>query len=170
MRLLHYSPKPLKLRPCSYLQDHDTGVPGKPNGLWVSVEGEDDWAAWCTSDMPEWVNGSAVTEVVLKSDANILHIENDAQLMAFHREYGAVPEYEIKRYPRDMWAKQPRWSRVAGTYAGIVIAPYQWARRLDRATRWYYGWDCASGCIWDVSVIQECKEAGYHAIKETIED
>ena len=28
------------------------------------------------------------------------------------------------------------------------------ARRLDMETRWYYGWDCASGCVWDASAVQ----------------
>lgn len=162
MRLLHYSPKPLKLRACSYLQSYETGAPGKPNGLWVSVEGEDDWASWCSSEMPEWVNGRAVTEIVLKPDAKILKIESDAQLIAFHHQFGAVPEYELQRYPPRLWAKQPHWKGVSETYAGIIIAPYNWARRLDQDVRWYYGWDCASGCIWDLSVIEDCKEAGIY--------
>lgn len=162
MRLLHYSPKPLVLRECSYLQAHDTGAPGKPNGLWVSVEGEDDWLDWCSGEMPEWVNGRAITEIVLHDDAKVLKIESDAQLLAFHHRFGAVPDYELQRYPRDMWAKQPHWRSVAETYAGIIIAPYNWARRLDRETQWYYTWDCASGCIWNLDAIKECKEAGYH--------
>ena len=160
MRLLHYSPKPFTLRPCSYLQTATYGAPGKPNGLWVSVEGEDGWANWCSAEMPAWIEGRAVTEIVLKSDANILRIENDAQLMVFHEKYGLVPLYEMRAYPRHLWSKQPSWARVAETYDGIIIAPYQWGRRLDSVVRWYYGWDCASGCIWDMSVIESCKEAG----------
>ena len=51
---------------------------------------------------------------------------------------------------RDHYAKEPIWPGVAAEgWAGIEIAPYIWARRLDGPARWYYGWDAASGCIWD---------------------
>ena len=41
------------------------------------------------------------------------------------------------------------WRLVAEEWQGIVIAPYLWERRFDSDARWYYSWDCASGCIWD---------------------
>ena len=48
------------------------------------------------------------------------------------------------------------WRAVAGDYAGLIITPYQWSRRLEPYS-WYYGWDCASGCIWDPSAITDIK-------------
>lgn len=33
--------------------------------------------------------------------------------------------------------------------------------RLDNRCTWYYGWDCASGCIWDKDAIEH-----YYLIKE----
>lgn len=36
-------------------------------------------------------------------------------------------------------------------------APYQWRRRNERGFSWYYGWDCASGCIWRASAIREIR-------------
>jgi len=49
------------------------------------------------------------------------------------------------------------WPAVAEKYDGIIIAPYIWQRRLsDNPDHfWYYGWDCASGCIWNTEVIEE---------------
>lgn len=48
MRLLHYSTKALtdiySVEQCLNKR-HD-----KPNGLWVSVEGERDWKEWCTGE------------------------------------------------------------------------------------------------------------------------
>ena len=38
---------------------------------------------------------------------------------------------------------------------GIIISPYQWDCRLALESGWYYGWDCSSGCIWDISCIQD---------------
>ena len=35
---------------------------------------------------------------------------------------------------------------------GIIIAPYQWYCRMT--VDWYYTWDCASGCIWNLDAIE----------------
>jgi hypothetical protein len=47
------------------------------------------------------------------------------------------------------------WLRVAQKSAGIIIAPYIWERRLHLP--WYYGWDCASGCVWDAAAVLSVK-------------
>lgn len=169
MRLLHYSPKPLQLHECSYLQNNKYGAPGKPNGLWVSVEGEDDWASWCSSEMPKWIEGRAITEISISAAAmhRVLVIENLPTFDAFHEQYAVVLEFK-KKWPKEIQSKDIDWARVSEAYAGIIIAPYQWDRRLNRKTQWYYGWDCASGCIWDIRVIESCKEAG--RAKSTIKD
>lgn len=41
---------------------------------------------------------------------------------------------------------------VAKDYDGIEIAPYQESLRYD--LEWYYGWDVASGCIWNFEGIR----------------
>lgn len=51
------------------------------------------------------------------------------------------------------------WIDVASRYSGIEIAPYQWKRRIHPSTFWYYTWDCASGCIWDLSAIKKFEVA-----------
>lgn len=38
-------------------------------------------------------------------------------------------------------------------------APYQWECRLDRDTFWYYSWDCASACIWNLQAVRPLVEA-----------
>jgi hypothetical protein len=50
------------------------------------------------------------------------------------------------------------WRRVARKYHGIVIAPYLRELRFDEAVWWYYGWDCASGCIWNRKAIAGVEE------------
>lgn len=40
------------------------------------------------------------------------------------------------------------WKAVAKEYDGIEIDPYQYERRFSEGFLWYYGWDCASGCVW----------------------
>jgi hypothetical protein len=43
------------------------------------------------------------------------------------------------------------WPKVAQDYSGIEICPYQWKFRLNYM--WYYGWDVASGCIWNQNAL-----------------
>lgn len=166
MILHHYHDQPVILdRSWVYDQSEKTWRGGKPNGLWVSVVGEDDWASWCRGE--EFALGDlAVThEVVLDPAANILHLKSPEEIDRFHREYaGEVPEWyrrDDRRQDRFMFGQEYvdlqrpiEWNRVADEYQGLIIAPYQWERRLG-GPFWYYGFDCASGCIWDLSAIAE---------------
>lgn len=141
MELSHYSVKG-KLAPAStkQLPAYDSFA-AKPEGLWLSVDGDDDWLSWCVS---EGFNLSALTyrfRLVLRDGANILHLDTNEKLRSFTETYGeSQPDY-----------KNIDWRAVAGEHQGIIIAPYQWESRLK--LMWYYGWDCASGCIWDADAI-----------------
>ena len=115
----------------------------KPDGLWVSVDGEDDWPSWCRSEQWGDVDAKHRYALTLADDANILTLGSVAELRAFTEQY-ADPNKQVHGVD---WAID--WARVASEYQGIIIAPYQWPARLTIS--WYYGWDCASGCIWDAS-------------------
>ena len=143
MRLLHYSKVPLVLRPV----DPSIAPNGKPVGLWVSVEGEDDWKSWCKSEDFSIDSLVCASEIVLASEANILTLTNAFDIDLFTEQYGKSCEWSSRRRSID-------WLKVAEEYQGIIIAPYVWERRLSDHTFWYYGWDCASGCIWDIKAIQ----------------
>ena len=52
------------------------------------------------------------------------------------------------------------WPRVASDYAGIEICPYLSSKRMDEDSFWYYGWDVASGCVWDSKGITDLVEKG----------
>jgi hypothetical protein len=122
----------------------------KPKGLWVSVDGDDDWAQWCAG--ADFGIGQKRYNVILKSAANILLIKSASALMDFTYEYGVERE--------DGWRRRYiPWEVVATKYQGIIIAPYQWGCRMHEETRWYYGWDCASGCIWSAEAIASVSEA-----------
>lgn len=119
------------------------GIDHKPVGLWLSADGEDDWANWCNGE--SFPIGSHPYSIVLSEQATICWLENSQQIDAFHNRFSANPEWAGDRYA----IKYIDWRLVAATFDGIVIAPYCWERRLDGdAHSWYYSWDCASGCIW----------------------
>lgn len=145
MNLIHYSPRLLsKATLISKEQDENSYLFGKPRGLWVSVQGEYDWAEWCQGE------GFSISpmayQIKLKKDAEILYLTSPAEMEEFQEKFGrrGTPFF-IERWVID-------WTRVASKYQGIIIAPYHWECRLKMD--WYYGWDCQSGCIWDRSAIQ----------------
>lgn len=111
----------------------------KPTGFWLSVD--DDWRRWCEGDEMSWANSEPVA-FDLDTD-RCLWLKSVEDIDKFHLEYVAGQDaYRID------------WTPVIDSYAGIIIAPYQWERRLGGdASDWYYPWDCASACIWDLSTL-----------------
>lgn len=139
LTLLHYSRFPLTHDALFVKDQIEPGAYRKPCGLWVSVEGEDDWASWCKSE--SFGIGRLIHRITLAPDANILLCSDKLDLYVFTERY--VEECGRYRY------RGINWRRVAAEYDGIIIAPYQWECRLNDYTEWYYGWDCASGCVWE---------------------
>lgn len=147
-RYIHYSAAPLgELHSTNPLKED---FPMKPFGLWFSVEIEglsDGWKEWCEIESFALDALAHQTEIIFKEDARILRISNIDELDEFTKQYnnpnGLLPNRALGI----------KWDVVAESYQGIIIAPYIWERRLHIDTTWYYGWDCASGCVWDVSAI-----------------
>lgn len=183
-RLLHYSQKPNLLRPLqSYEQRSPYGdaTGYKPSGLWLSVEGDDDWKSWCLAEKFRLGNLRHTHEVILKPNANIIHISTAEELDKFDDLYRAssamhailadVGAHRALIYSTISASSRNRmfgidWRKVAQEYQGIIIAPYLWERRLDGDTFWYYTWDCASGCIWDRSAIAEIRLTNERAVTQ----
>lgn len=157
MRLLHYTTAPLTaIR--SVAQRQPTGEFDKPAGLWVSAEGPGDWREWCKAEEFGDPDAQRCYEIVLAPEASVLRLSGPNLLRAFSAEYGTVRPHADSGpvLLRDCTAID--WPRVAERYAGILIAPYVWECRLDHRVSWYYGWDCASGCIWDASAVERIVE------------
>lgn len=141
MRFLHYSAEPFQF---DADRKYEQGEHWKPRGLWLSVEGEQDWKEWCESERFGSLNH--VTEVTLKPGSNVLTIATTDALDRFNRDFGNGDDLSVRSID---------WQRVRTLWDGLIIAPYQWERRLD--LMWYYGWDCASGVIWNLGAIAEVK-------------
>lgn len=147
LHLRHYSYKPL-----GEIGDREQGDPrtyGKPRGLWLSVEGGGDgWREWCEAE--SFAGGwRHIYDVELAEGANVLHLRGPGDLDRFHHEWAVEDGVLVK------WGRRCiDWRTVAEKYDGIIIAPYVWERRLDgEVSEWYYGWDCASACIWRARAI-----------------
>ena len=129
---IHYSKDPLE----EVYDTPEQDVSSKPNGLWISVDNA--WEQWCLGE--DWNIDSFKFENLITLDTrDLLFLTTEWKLLEFTQMYGRLHYID--------------WERVAKIYKGIVITPYQWGCRLDQKTMWYYGWDVASGCIWDKNAI-----------------
>jgi hypothetical protein len=152
-RLLHYSSAPIA-EAYSCEQGGLGARRDKPSGLWVSVEGDNDWRSWCEAESFGNPSEQLCYEVELDPAANVLRLGSVSALLRFAKQYECDPYFG--RLTTVMSRHGVAWEAVAEKYDGI-IAPYQWSLRLDDRVSWYYGWDCASGCIWNAGAIAALK-------------
>jgi hypothetical protein len=150
--LTHYAAEPVTLRRDLIYRNHDLGY--KPGGLWVSVDSDYGWAEWCRDERFGLDRLKVPHDVVLRSDANVLLVDTLDKLDAFAKQYRGPRFPDSPEMSATMQQGGIRWKDVRATYQGLIIAPYQWERRLSMDFFFYYGWDCASGCIWDLDAIE----------------
>ncbi len=112
-------------------------VGSKPKGLWYGIG--DSWIRWVRSEMEDWEQDNVFKLNINKT--NILKISHILELKLYDRIYGM--DYNGMR--------MMNWVEVAKDYDGIEIAPYIIEARFEYD--WYYGWDVASGCIWNKDAI-----------------
>lgn len=123
----------------------------KPNGFWFSVEDGDGWRDWCESEQFGLSCLAHKYAVVLRPGAAVLHLKSVAGIDSFTDQFAAADGKINQILPGRI--HDINWRAVAARWQGVIIAPYQWKRRLDSRCAWYYGWDCSSGCVWDAEAI-----------------
>lgn len=128
----------------------------KPVGLWISDDSSFSWKDFCHMSGSFLEDLEKRYKIILKKNANILHLNSIEDILRFTDEYGCNIMGEIIGHI-DERCDAIRWKEVAEKYDGIIITPYMWNWGLMRTAWWYYGWDCASGCIWNVSAIASCR-------------
>lgn len=166
MTYYHWASNPVKLRRMRYRQQ---GHP-KPNGFWFDVD--ESWKRWCIATEFGLGDLRYRHAVSIMDSSRILILRSSKETDAFTREYGRNFSGNIqllqsageadtfaRQYGRDLFSEIRKqfssyimWDAVAEKYAGIIIDPY--SRAASRTHLWYYGWNCAAGCVWDTSVIR----------------
>lgn len=155
MKLVHYSAEPLgELRVVE-----QAGDTFKPRGLWVSDDDcEDNWRAWCEGENFRLEALTHRTEIELKPGANVLVLETAFQIDEFTDKWHVAPPFPASGFHSRMFID---WTGLRAHYAGMIVTPYIWSRRLSMGdtpdAMWYYSWDCASGCIWNPDAIQNTR-------------
>ena len=131
-RLIHYTAQPFELEQRCVEQEDPQTFALKPVGLWVSV---DD--AWHVAALKMFGDDELqyASLVALASDANVLRLKTVREIDDFTEQYAIIADEHF-----DFLSRTIDWRRVAAEYQGIIIAPYQFERRLTQHTFWYYGW------------------------------
>jgi hypothetical protein len=122
----------------------------KPRGCWITDDSEDCWKTLCLGESFLLDRLTHKHEVVL-DESRLLILRSALEVRLFTENF--AEEHDRGGY-NDLCIN---WHRVATIYDGLIITPYQWSLRLADRFSWYYGWDCASGCIWRTRSILDVK-------------
>lgn len=130
----------------------------KPSGLWYSCY--ESWEKWCSGEEPSWLNGQRYS---VEIDTKNMLVVRD--LVAFTEKYAIYNsltsgDCDLLKY------RYVDWAEIAKVHSGIEIPRYHWRHRHDLF--WYYGWNCASGCIWDTSIVKSMKLIAPYKITEEV--
>ena len=125
----------------------------KPEGLWLSDESDFGWSEWNRQEHYRDTDNQTRTEFELLPGHRVLHLGTSERILALSKAYGMKsPSAGGITYD---YVRRIDWVGVAELYDGIIITPYDWDLRTDSRTDWFYGWDCASACIWNLQVLNE---------------
>lgn len=167
--LFHYSGCEVKELVSNFHDKHWAASFGyttiKPHGLWFSVEDYQDdqnWKTWCESEEFRLSSLKYKYKVALKSPTKVLLLSTPEEIINFGLKYAGndVEEFYYKStlkkmgYPYKPYVYLLKFEEIMKEYDGLIIAPYQWSCRLANECNWYYGWDCASGCIWNLDAVE----------------
>jgi len=121
----------------------------KPHGLWYSTG--DSWINWCVSE--EYSGVGRYIYRLHMDKRRVLRIRTLRDIDRFNKKF-QFNLTEDQRLRKDSYRffENINWPKVYEHYNGIEISPYQYRRRFDYM--WYYGWDCASGCVWRPHVVK----------------
>lgn len=121
----------------------------KPSGLWYSLGLS--WIDWCAAE--DFIDEGYLFELFIDEE-KLLKLKTAKDVYKFTDKYfkTLVPIKTKHKY----LASFIDWKQVKKEHPyGIEIAPYNWECRFELI--WYNGWDCASGCIWDLNIIKGVK-------------
>jgi hypothetical protein len=91
---------------------------------------------------------TCVHDVELVPNANVLILRSAEEIDRFNAEWTEHGN------AGEMFFSYIAWSTLRQKFDGLIVTPYIWDRRLAPNCMWYYGFDCASGCIWHPTAIR----------------
>jgi hypothetical protein len=166
MNYCHWAANPVKL----HRQDYPQSGHPKPNGLWFDID--EDWKRWCEAAQFNLEGLRYRHTVTVLDSSRMLFLQKAREIDSFTKRYGrnlscnvqllqrsedlgSIAQDKGRSFFNDIqkaFSSYILWDEVAEKYSGIIIAPY--SRSRSQAYLWYWGWNCAAGCVWDTSVIR----------------
>lgn len=124
----------------------------KPVGLWITDDSADNWPNWCRKQ--NYPCGTHLFQIDILPNSNLRWVTSAEELDIFTEKYSTF----------ETGLKFIDWKRVIDKYNGLMIFPYLHSRRYEHM--WYYGWDCASGCLWNPQAcIERVTYLGEHRLR-----
>lgn len=147
LTLIHWS-----FDPISELRHTPNQIPGpKPEGLWLSDESQiESWSNFCLTELNDPKRLTYCYQVVVDT-SQILYLSSQEELLSFTNKF-FVPD-NFPQFGEKTYFYHLDWPQIAKLYNGILITPYICSTRLTPTTFWYYGWDVACGCIWNIDSV-----------------
>ncbi|NKU16283.1 hypothetical protein GS928_24920 [Rhodococcus hoagii] len=96
-------------------RDYQTVRRDKPDGLWVSILGEDDWPSWCRENEFREHTLEVAHEVRLAADANVLLVNGPREFDEFDAKYRTADSRKFNEFID--------WPRVESEYDGSSSPP-----------------------------------------------
>lgn len=133
---IHNSETPIKRLKKRFVEQ--TNISNKPEGFWYGINFS--WFEFCRkSELGGWIGN--FNYLVDTSQANILKLYSEAKMLEFTERYNDG---------HGIFTTFIDWVEVSKYYDGIEISKYFPHLANDSRTNWFHGWDCASGCIWNL--------------------
>ena len=126
--------------------------------FWVSCEDgtENGWKDWCIESQVFLNEFNYATHVELHSDANIITLQDEQDVIAFENEFGVGDGFRLHLGCTPV--RLIYWEQVRSQYDAVVIPTYGSLEPKFRfRSLWYYAWDCNSGVIFHPRVIKSFK-------------
>jgi len=119
----------------------------RPNGLWLSITGINDWEKYCLNNNYNLANLKKEFQVKLKPHAQILILHNNAVLENFEKKYGCSGENDTLSI---------RWDEIIKRYQGLALPRV--FPQAHKGESWHEAWGCTSACIWDLQAVEKVEE------------
>jgi len=138
----HYSTDPLYFRK-DWRYSQSPFPAHKPEGFWLSDESDYGWPQFCHRENFRALTLAHKTTFIVDL-SHVLWLRDTASLSAFTQNYGEF---------HGLLGWLINWKAVAADYFGVLITPYIKFATTGEKLAWYEGWDCASGCFWNLSCL-----------------
>ena len=117
----------------------------KPNGLWLSITGNNDWEKNCLKANYRLDSLKSKFLVFLKEASKILILHSTATYDNFAKKYGYYSEQGRR-------VLLFRWEEILKDYQGIAV-PRLYSE-IFGIVQWHNAWRCTSACIWDLQAVK----------------